>query len=102
MDQINWDATPEDAEAIKKIVERAATLYKAYMGQELKDRLSLDMDLTATHLNGTPLDLAKLLAFPDTDFAHDVFGIQRHMNRNTGKLGDCFLPRCAKPEPVEA
>ncbi len=53
------------------------------------------MDITATHANGCPLDLDKLLAAPDFDFAHDVFGIRRHLDRTTGELRDFFLPRCS-------
>lgn len=45
--------------------------------------------------SGCELDLQKLLDAPDGDFGHDVFGIRRHINRQTGELGDCFLPRCA-------
>lgn len=44
------------------------------------------------------LDLERLAGFPDFDFAHDVYGIMRHMDRTTGKLGGCFLPRCARRE----
>ena len=42
------------------------------------------------------LDLQKLLDAPDGDFGHDVFGIRRHINRQTGELENCFLPRCAR------
>lgn len=53
------------------------------------------MDLTACHCNGCELDLDRLLLAPDPDFGHDVCGIRRHIDRRTGKLGGCFLPRCA-------
>ena len=43
-----------------------------------------------------PLDLSALLEAPDSDFAHDVFGIRRHLNRQTKKLEGHFLPRYAK------
>lgn len=26
---------------------------------------------------------------------HDIAGIMRHIDRNTGKLTRCFMPRCA-------
>lgn len=58
------------------------------------------MDLAATHANGMPLDLEKLLAFPDFDFSHDVFGIREHLDRSTGQLLHCFVPRSAKPRTV--
>jgi hypothetical protein len=44
----------------------------------------------------TPLDFEKLFGFPDFDFAHDIYGIMNRVDRTTGKLTDCFLPRCAK------
>ena len=58
---------------------------------------SLDMDLSATHAV-TPLRLGDLLAADDFHFAHDVFGIMRHIDRRTGRLDDHFVPRfCAPP-----
>jgi hypothetical protein len=54
------------------------------------------MDITATHLNGTPLDLDKFLKFDSPDFGHDIYGIMRFIDRNTGKLTNGFLPRCSK------
>ena len=56
------------------------------------------MDLTACHANGNPLRLAELLAADDGNFAHDIFGINRHLNRQTGELMDCFSPRYSRPE----
>ncbi len=58
--------------------------------------LELDMDLTACHANGTPLKLLELATASDGDFGHDVFGIHRHLNRETGEIENCFLPRYAK------
>ena len=51
------------------------------------------MDFTAVHANGNPLRLADLLAADDFNFAHDAFGIARHLNRTNGQLENCFLPR---------
>lgn len=50
------------------------------------------------HSNGNPLDLAALLSFKPQDFTHDVIGISLNINRETGQLQNCFLPRCAKKE----
>lgn len=41
------------------------------------------------------LKLEELLAADDSNFVHDAFGIYNHMNRTTGKLEGCFLPRFA-------
>jgi hypothetical protein len=58
------------------------------------NRLFLTMDI-----NSLPdLDLDRLLAAPDFDFAHDIIGILRHMDRSAypGKLTGCFEPRCGR------
>lgn len=64
------------------------------------DQMNVVMDLAAANgVNGnSPIDLDTLLVSSDFDFSHDVFGIMRHMDRETGKLGGCFLPRCARRE----
>lgn len=56
------------------------------------DRTTRMMDLEHAH-DAAPINLAALLAAPDDDFVHDVQGIHNHMDRSTGKLGDCFSPR---------
>jgi hypothetical protein len=86
---MNWDATKEEMETISAIVSRAASFYPK------TDKVSLSMDITAAHCNGSPLDLDKLLAADNFNFLHDVSGIARHINRETGELENCFVPRCA-------
>lgn len=88
---ITWNATKEEFKLIQKIVDRAEKLLPI-------DRTSTMMDLEACHCNGNPLDFKLLLGFPDFDFAHDICGIARHMDRETGQLKDCFSPRCTKRE----
>jgi hypothetical protein len=60
--------------------------------------MSLMMDLDSV----PDLDLQKLLEAPSFDFAHDICGIIRHMDRSTypGNLKDCFRPRCCHSKPV--
>lgn len=98
MKQISFETTKEDSTLIRGIVKRAADDWGA-SGHEL-DRLACSMDITACHASGCPLRLSELLEAPAYDFAHDVSGIMRHLNRKTGKLGGCFLPRFSAPEPV--
>jgi len=88
--KINLDALPGDVDLIANIVRRTNDL-------DLKeiDMVSLMLDITATHLNDTPLDLKGLLDAELTDFVHDVFGIMKHINRRAGKLEDGFVPRYA-------
>lgn len=84
---INWNASKEETEVIRKIVKRASEKHPDI------DFLSMQMDLTACHLNGNALILKDLLEADDFNFGHDVFGISRHIDRENGKLMNCFLPR---------
>ena len=86
MKEVSFYTTTAESDLILKIVERSM----------VRDRLSLNMDLSACHANGCALDFEKLLAADDFTFFHDVGGIVKNMNRSTGKLNNCFLPRCAK------
>lgn len=56
-------------------------------------RQTLTMDLTACHANGCPVDLVRLLDSDDVTFGHDLTGIQRHIDRRTGRLRRAFGPR---------
>jgi len=89
---VNFSTTREETDTIIKIVQRAIK-----MAPEI-DRSTVLMDITAVHANGCPLKLDELLTAGDGDFAHDVFGIMRHIDRHTGKLEDLFLPRYANTE----
>lgn len=91
---LNWQASLAEYELIAEIVERASE-EKLILGNGTF--ASMNMDITAVHLNGCPLWLKQLRDFPIADFAHDIIGIQRHLNRQTGKLENCFLPRSASP-----
>ena len=92
-----FEATAQEHRLIARIVQRASTLFPGLFGGK-EERLTLTMDLTATNANGCPMDFDKLLGAPESDFLHDLTGIARHINRRSGVLEDCFLPRCAKPE----
>ena len=81
----------EEVRTINKIAHRAVAM-AASAGIEYPV-MDADMDITACHVNGCPLKLDALLAADEFNFAHDVFGIRRHINRRTGKLENCFLPR---------
>lgn len=81
-------------EIAKRAVDLANNLAVPY------HRLDAQMDVTACHANGCPLDLKGLLEADDTNFVHDVFGIRRHLDRETGKLLDCFVPRYAIPRAL--
>ena len=62
---LNWTTDRAEHRLIQEIVDRAEQLNLV----ERRRRLTLAMDLTACHLNGTPLNLHRLRGFPDFDFA---------------------------------
>ncbi len=59
-------------------------------------RIHAEMDLCAA-MSHCPLDLPRLLDFPDFDFRHDMGGIRAKLDRTTGRLTDLFNPRCSLP-----
>lgn len=89
---ISFDVHPDAFDSICFIASRAQDLG---LINERYDRMTCIMDLSACHANGCPLDLEKLENAQDFDFVHDVAGIARHMDRTTGQLTDCFVPRFA-------
>lgn len=88
---VSFTVSTEDSDLIGKIVDRAVALGRKHRSKF--DRMSTRMDVTACHANGNPLRLADLLAADDFNFLHDIVGIERHLNRETGKLTACFAPR---------
>lgn len=83
------DISDDDFDKVKEIRKRAFVEFP----DALSDPVALLMDLQACHI-AEHLNLDKLLNFPPGDFGHDVFGIMRHLDRDTGKLLMGFWPRC--------
>jgi len=82
----------KEFDKIKKIAMRAIALAESHgIAYDYGDAF---MDIEACHA-GCPLKLDALLAADDFNFSHDVMGIRRHLDRETGKLEDHFLPRFA-------
>lgn len=90
---IKFNVTAKELESISTIAERAVSMANVE-GVEY-NMMEAVMDLSACHRNGCKLKLAELAVADDFNLAHDVFGIRRHINRQTGKLERCFLPRYA-------
>ena len=88
---MNMNCTSRETKQIIDIMLRAASLMN--FESRGSSRLEVTMDLTACHLNGRRLDLEGLLTATPSDLIHDVAGIIRHIDRETGKLTGCFLPR---------
>lgn len=81
----------QEFEIIHKIVVRAQAMDIAIL-----DTTSQMMDIEHAHRQFN-LRLEEFLNADDFNFAHDFCGIQRHIDRTTGKVGDFFLPRFATP-----
>ena len=84
---VRFDGTKEERLTIVDIAKRAVKQFP-----EL-DFLDTQMDICATHANGCTLRLKDLLDADDFNFGHDIIGIYNHIDRETGKLVNCFLPR---------
>lgn len=78
----------KESNIIERIVGRA------YLQSLTSNPADFEMDLVAIHQNDCLLNFEELLQADDFNFAHDICGIQNHINRNTGKLMRGFLPRC--------
>lgn len=97
MAEVKFTVSKADLAIIGEIVKRAYRIFPEIFSAG-RDGIDLRMDLDATHSNGCLLDFQMLLDAPEIDFIHDLGGIARHLDRETGALKDHFRPRCAKPE----
>ena len=87
---IKWEnVSKEDYKTISKIVNRITGMYPTI------DKMSANMDLSAAHAT-TPINLVKLLTSSDFDLLHDVAGIFDNLDRETGELKNCFVPRSCR------
>ena len=95
MSVASFKVTKEESQLIAKIAHRAQSFFNAQnIDQSILDTT---MDISACVANGNPLRLQELLSADDFNFMHDVGGIYRHINRDTGKLENCFSPRFSEP-----
>lgn len=88
---VNFTVTRADRATIEKIASRAVEL--ARQAGIHYHKLDAMMDITACHSNGNPLRLADLLQADDFNFGHDILGIRKNIDRNTGELHNSFCPR---------
>ena len=87
IEPINWDLPDEESNLIAKIADRAKKTRSDI------DVMSLEMDLTATHKYICQMRLDDLFHSDDFNFAHDIYGIMGHIDREHIVLRDSFLPR---------
>lgn len=93
---INWHVERSEMLKIVELARKAVSMADT-LGVQYSQRDAV-MDLTACHANGCPLLLDDMLAdnADQSSVYHDLFGIRKHIDRETGKLGDCFVPRYAR------
>lgn len=91
-----FDIDPADSALVDRIIERIER-ERPIQSPPLSgdERLDIRMSLVACHANGMPMRFDKLVAADRFNFYHDVNGILRHIDRTTGTLGGCFVPRFA-------
>jgi len=88
-----FDEYASNAAIILKIAKRASKILSEQ--GVMRSTMDIAMDLTACHVS-TPLRLEDLLSADDFNLIHDVLGIFRHLNRNTGRIDGNFLPRFSR------
>ena len=79
-----------DEKKITAIINRANDM-ELFAGEW--HALDSRMSLVAAH-SAEALNLDRLLKSDDDSFIHDLYGIDDHVDHETGKLRDCFFPRC--------
>ena len=94
MTLVSFTAEAANQPYLTDIINRAAA--KGYIPAKGAEALAARMDIAACHANGCRLDLKKFAEFDNFNFAYDFFGIRNHLDRESGKLVRCFLPRCSR------
>jgi hypothetical protein len=102
---LRWvELTPFESATLLQIINRAATtqisLGNAAPGFVKFDTMTAHMDILAVHSNGCPLNFYQFLTSSDQDFMHDFIGINKAVDRATGKLMHNFVPHCAVSKPT--
>lgn len=85
---------------IAKIADRAVNLYA--QNDIRVDRMDVLLDVATCHFDAQKLRLDDLLAADDVNFAHDIGGLSRHLDRDTRKLMNCFSPRFSQRQEAVA
>ena len=96
---MKFSKTKKEMALIRKIANRAVTMAKKAGVQY--HQMDAEMDISACHNNGNALKLQELLQSDDVNFGHDIFGIRHYLNRETGELTDCFVPRFSARDITE-
>jgi hypothetical protein len=85
------EARTAEMRVIGKIADRAVNLYA--QNDIRVDRTDVLLDVMTVHNRVQKLRLDDLLTADDVNFAHDIGGINRHLDRDNYALMDGFRPR---------
>ena len=77
---------------ITDVLNRVDKLRVEY-GDTPPDRITLMISLEYANLSIN--ELKNLLSFDDGSFGHDVYGIDKYLDRDTKTLSKYFSPRCS-------
>ncbi len=85
---------PDDIVLINRIATRTVDLCKRY-GLPAPSQMQMGLDIAIAHAR-RPMNLWTFLRASDEDFTHDVLGISRHVDRESGHMRDGWTPRHLK------
>lgn len=88
---VDWNKASDNTVKMAHAIARRARDEGIIKGSTM----DLEMDITAA-ATVLPMKLNELYKEKTFNFFHDVCGIMRHIDRDTGNLMHCFLPRCAR------
>lgn len=88
--QVEFTTNKEEVALIEQIATRVVEI------DPHTDKIDVMMDVSACHANGCRLKLQALLDADNFNFLHDINGIYDNLDRTTGQLMNCFLPRFAE------
>lgn len=102
VDTARFTRNPAKRMQIKRIVRRYMALLKVSKVTVHRAPLDYEMDLAAIVGRGYRFDLDTLERFDDFNLAHDMVGIEQHLDRATGQLDmTVFLPRASRPYYID-
>lgn len=85
----------EEMRLVKQIADRAASLYNEQLDTEVNP-VFIEAEIQYCHVHVCPLRLKEFAEADDSNFAHDISGIHRHLNYRRNIMDDCFMPRFAR------
>lgn len=94
---------PLHLELLKRVVDRGMEMAYDFGYLDIfENRSAVATYIVSCHDDCVPLRLKEMLSAPDSEFAHDFFGILRHYDLRERTMQDCFMPRFALEQGLPA